>query len=108
MKVFLLTKSPESERTKLCFRLIARSPDAVIYLAGDAVYCLLDRGAGPTRETDPEPGAFLPQRRIFACQEDLQARGVSSDGNGRAIVLDDFYERLVEDIMKEDCQAYSF
>lgn len=108
MKVFLLTKSPDSERTKLCFKLIARSPDAIIYLAGDAVYCLLDRGESPAKDADANPGAVLLQQRTFACKEDLQARGISFDGNGKAIVLDDFYERLVEDIMKDDCQAYSF
>jgi tRNA 2-thiouridine synthesizing protein B len=108
MRVFILTKSPESERTKLSFKLIARSPDAVIYLAGDAVYCLLSKRDDPARKDDPEFRAFLPGQRIFACQEDLQARGISPDEKGKAVVLDDFYERMVEDIMKDGSRAYSF
>lgn len=104
MRVFLLTKSHQSERTKLCLQLIARSPDAVVYLAGDAVYCLL--GEGTANEADLVPGGLLSGHRTFVCKEDLLARGVSS--NGKAVTLDDFYDRLVEDIMKEGSRAYSF
>ena len=41
MRVFLLTKTPNSERTKICLRLVASSVDAIVYLAGDGVYNLL-------------------------------------------------------------------
>jgi tRNA 2-thiouridine synthesizing protein B len=43
MRIFLLTKTPQSERAKLCLRLLASSVDAVVYLAGDGVYNLLGR-----------------------------------------------------------------
>lgn len=120
MRVFLLTKSPQSERTRLCLQLIARSPDAVIYLAGDAVYSLLGDGESLANGSGPDSQAnrssqsgqaltaatSVPAHRIFACMEDLQARGVCPDG--KAVVLDDFYDRLVEDIMKDGSRVYSF
>ena len=117
-----MTKSPQSERTRLCLQLIARSPDAVVYLAGDAVYSLLGDGESLANGSGPDSKAnqssqsgqagqalaamFVPAHRIFACREDLQARGVCPDG--KAVVLDDFYDRLVEDIMKDGSRVYSF
>jgi tRNA 2-thiouridine synthesizing protein B len=114
MRIFLLTKSPQSERTRLCLQLIARSPDAVVYLAGDAVYNLIGDGEslaiGPANQASQAGQALtaapLPAHRIFACREDLQARGVCPDG--KAVVLDDFYDRLVQDIMKDGSRVYSF
>ncbi len=96
--IFLLTKPPESERSKLCLRLMERAKDAVLYLAGDGVFNLLvDSLAVPTA---------LPPSRIYACREDMQARGVKSAG--RATVLDDFYDRLVVDMMDDGNKVYSF
>ena len=119
MRIFLLTKSPQSERTRLCLQLIARSQDAVVYLAGDAVYSLLGDGeslaigaspANQSRQTGQAgqalASASVPIHRIFVCREDLLARGVCPDG--KAVVLDDFYDRLVEDIMKDGSRVYSF
>lgn len=114
MRIFILTKSPQSGRTRLCLQLIARSPDAVVYLAGDAVYSLLGDGeclaTGPANQASEAELALtaapLPAQRIFACREDLLARGVCPDG--KAVVLDDFYDRLVEDIMKDGSRVYSF
>lgn len=114
MRIFLLTKSPQSERTRLCLQLIARSSDAVVYLAGDAVYSLLGDGEclaiGPANQTGQAgqalASASVPIHRIFVCREDLLARGVCPDG--KAVVLDDFYDRLVEDIMKDGSRVYSF
>lgn len=93
--VFLLTKPPFSERARFCLRLIAQSEDAVLYLAGDGVYMLLE-------------GALenLPLNRIVACKEDLEARGVQA--GDKTVVLVDFYERLVEDAMNKDSKLYAF
>jgi tRNA 2-thiouridine synthesizing protein B len=117
MRVFLLTKVPHSERTRLGLRLIARSPDAVVYLVGDGVYNLLDDGEGEAivagRAANlvgqvAQPGQALaelvPRQRIFACREDLLARGLLADG--KANVPADFYEHLVEDMMREGSQVY--
>lgn len=96
--IFLLTKPPEDERSKLCLRLMERTKNAVLYLAGDGVFNLLgDSLAVP---------AALPPSRIYACREDVQARGVKSTGG--AIVLDDFYDRLVADMMDDGNKVYSF
>jgi len=67
MRIFLLTKSPQSERTRLCLQLIARSPDAVVYLAGDAVYSLLVDGESLANGSGPDSQAN---------QLDKLARGV--------------------------------
>ena len=89
MRIFLLTKTPHSERTRLCLRLVASSEDAVVYLAGDGVYNLLGQALA----------SALPGHRILACREDLEARSVSAEG--KANVPADFYESLVDDMMRE-------
>lgn len=94
--IILLTKPPHSERTKLCFCLIDGSKsNVVLYLVGDGVFNLLSRSID-----------VLLQDRIFACKEDMDARSVQLEGI--AILPDDFYERLVEDVMGEDNKVYAF
>ncbi len=87
--IFLLTKPPSSERAKLCMLLIMRSDDAILYLAGDGVYNLLGDSL-----------AALPKERILACREDVEARGIQA--GDRAMIVDDFYERLVNNIMHSE------
>lgn len=94
-RIFLLTKPPEDERSKLCLRLMEHTKDAALYLAADGVFNLLGDSL-----------AALPPSRIYACREDVQARGVKSTGG--AIVLDDFYDRLVVDMMNDGNKVYSF
>ncbi len=94
--IILLTKPPHSERAKLCFRLIEGSKvNCVLYLAGDGVFNMLSRSID-----------LLQKDCIFACKEDMDARGVQSEN--AAILPVDFYERLVEDIMVGSCKAYAF
>jgi tRNA 2-thiouridine synthesizing protein B len=95
-EIFLLTKPPQSDRTKLCLRLMERSRDPVLFLAGDGVYNLLD-------------AAFLealPEVRVLACREDLEARGVQA--GERAAVPENFYEHLVEETVSEASRIYTF
>jgi sulfur relay protein TusB/DsrH len=109
-----LTKTPHSERTRLCLRLmagLAGSVDTLVYLAGDGVYNLLGQN-GPyctgqaANRMDKTLSALLPRDRIMACREDLMARGVSADG--KATVPDDFYEKLVDDMMEEGSRIFTF
>jgi sulfur relay protein TusB/DsrH len=72
------------------------SKNAVLYLAGDGVYILLDAASLKA----------LPKECILVCKEDLQARGVQDEG--RATVPDNFYELLVEDIMLEGNRIFAF
>lgn len=95
MDIFLLTKPPQNPRSELCFKLIQRSRDARLYLAGDGVYCLLNDLKG-----------VLQSERIFACKEDMEARGIPRKDGVNA--CDNFYERLVKDTMEERNGAYSF
>ena len=106
-----MTKTPQSERTRLCLRLLAKSQDAVVYLAGDGVYNLLGRDEpGGIRQAanraDKALTGLVPRHRILACREDLEARGVSADG--KATVPADFYDRLVDDMMREGSRIYTF
>ena len=95
MDVFLLTKPPKSERSELCLKLLARSERSRLYLAGDGVYHLLSRASD-----------LPPSCEVLACKEDLAARGVVP--RRRAEVLEDFYERLVEDSMERDGNLFTF
>ncbi len=93
--IFLLTKPPKNSRSELCFKLIRRSQDARVYLAGDGVYCL-----------QSDILDVLPHERVFACIEDVEARGIPRKEGVN--VHGDFYEKLVEDMMEEKNRFYSF
>lgn len=93
--IFLLTKPPHSARTRFCLQLIAQSEKAILYLAGDGVFNLLEK--------DLEA---LPQDRILASKEDLHARGVQA--GDKAIVPSDFYEQMVGDVTYERRRLYTF
>ncbi len=93
--VFLLTKTPESDRSKLCMKLLARSERARLYLAGDGVYHLLE-----------DKAVFPPSCEIFACLEDVAARGVVARKEVK--VLEEFYDTLVEDVMEATGRFFSF
>lgn len=92
--VFLLTKPPSSPRSEICLKLAARSGNSRIYLAGDGVYHLLSGIEG------------LPGCRIYACQEDIEARAIGN--RERIIAPDNFYAAFIEDIMEHCRHAYTF
>lgn len=92
--LFLLTKPPLSTRSELCLKLISRSENARIYLAGDGVYHLL---AGIEEQSE---------FKIYICKEDLEARAIRA--GEKVVVLDDFYATLIEDIMECCRHAYTF
>ncbi len=93
--IFLLTKPPCSDRARFCLRLIARSENAIVYLAGDGVYNLFEKAL-----------EALPRYRVLACREDLEARGVQA--GDKTTVPADFYERLVNDAMNKNSRIYTF
>lgn len=95
-EIFLLTKPPHNDRAKLCFHLMEHSKNAVLYLAGDGVYNLL---AATSLKA-------LPRERIFTCKEDLEARGL--EAGKRAIVPEDFYKFLVDDMISDSIRIYAF
>ena len=47
-----------------------------------------------------------PKKRVLACKEDLEARGVQA-GEG-VIVPENFYELLAVDMISEGSRIYSF
>lgn len=99
LDVFLLTKPPLSSRADLCLKLVARSKNAKIYLAGDGVYHLL---AGIEE---------LPGCKVLACQEDLEARISSKEetsDKGKYEIPENFYASLIEDIMEHCERMYTF
>ena len=100
-EIFLLTKPPHSDRTKLCLSLMRLSENGVLYLAGDGVYNLLVYNL----LGEALPGD-LTRERIFACREDLEARGVQA--GERAIVPENFYELLVGNAILEGSRIYTF
>ena len=93
--IFLLTKPPQSDRTKLCLQLIEQSGNPVLYLAADGVYNLLD--AASLKE--------LPLKRIVASKDDLEARSVQA--GVQVIVPDNFYELLIGEMMSEGSRIYT-
>lgn len=94
--IFLLTRPQDSERTKLCFRLIEKSNNPVLYLAGDGVYNLLSGNLD-----------FLAHERIYACKEDMEARGVVNPADAISLPCD-FYGHFVKDVMLCSHRLYTF
>jgi sulfur relay protein TusB/DsrH len=91
--IYLLTKPPKSDLARLCHKLLAQSDDAVLYLAGDGVYNLIDGNI------DAFEAYALPRKRIIACKDDMDARGIPI--SEKVTVPSNFYEQLVEDMMDE-------
>lgn len=93
--VFLLTKPPHSTRAELCLKLAVRAGNSRLYLAGDGVYFLLS-----------EIENTLPECRVYACKEDIKARGIRA--GEKVIVPDDFYATFINDIMEHCRHGYTF
>jgi tRNA 2-thiouridine synthesizing protein B len=114
MRIILLTKTPRSERARLCLQLLAGlagSVDVMVYLAGDGVYNLLgpeepDATCQTASQIGKSLSALLPRDKIMACREDLAARGVSAGDKAR--VPTNFYGLLVDDMMEEGNRIYTF
>jgi sulfur relay protein TusB/DsrH len=70
-------------------------------LAGDGVYNLLGETINALKIFE-----ILPREKIVVSKEDLEARGVLAEDN--TIVTTYFYERLVEDMMKENNRIFVF
>jgi len=94
--IFLLTKPPHSDRAKLCLHLIEHLDNASLYLAGDGVYNMLEF----------DLLRAVSEKRILACKEDLEARGVQAEEG--VMVPENFYEHLVKDMASEGSQIYTF
>jgi tRNA 2-thiouridine synthesizing protein B len=75
--------------------MIKNSGNAILYLVGDGVYNLVSISL-----------EILPKDRIFACKEDMDARGIRA--REKATVLAEFYEHLVEDVMGSSDRVYTF
>jgi sulfur relay protein TusB/DsrH len=91
--LFLLTKPPGSTRAELCFKLVERSSDPIIYLFGDGVFHLLS-------------AQKIPAGRIIVCKDDALARGVPAEAG--AYGQDEFYDRLVNEMMETSDHVYTF
>jgi hypothetical protein len=91
--LFLLSKPPGSIRAELCFKLMERSDNPVIYLVGDGVFHLIG-----TQQ--------IPAVRIITSKDDASARGVPVKAG--AYGQDEFYHRLVHEIMETSDHVYSF
>ena len=94
-EIFLLTKPPHNDRTRLCFKMIESSENAILYLVGDGIYNLMNSSL-----------EVLPWTRIFVCKEDMDARSVQA--KGKATILADFYQHFAEDIMGLRRRIYTF
>ena len=94
-EIFILTKPPHNDRTRLCVKMMQNSANAILYLVGDGVYNLMSSSI-----------EILPKESIFACKEDIDARGIKA--REMAIVLAEFYEHLVEDVMSSSDRVYTF
>jgi tRNA 2-thiouridine synthesizing protein B len=94
-EIFILTKPPIASRSELCFKLMERSENAKLYLAGDGVYHLLNMSAMP-----------ITTEETVACGEDILARGLPITDD--IVIPEDFYGQLVRDMMENSIKVYIF
>jgi hypothetical protein len=92
--LFMLTKPPGSARAKLCLELVKRSRDPVLYLFCDGVFHLVGKQE-------------LPKARIVICRDDALTRGVPIEDDSTCS-QDEFYERMVHDMMEDADRVYTF
>lgn len=92
--LFMLSKPPGTTRAKLCFDLLKRSDDPVLYLCCDGVFHLIRKQE-------------IPDTRMVICRDDALTRGVPV-GDGNALDQNEFYEHMVRDMMENADQVYTF
>ena len=92
--LFMLSKPPGSTRAKLCFEFVKRSDDPVLYLFCDGVFHLIRKQE-------------IPKARLVVCRDDALTRGVPIEDES-AFGQDEFYERMVHDMMENVDHVYSF
>ncbi|NYT02593.1 MAG: hypothetical protein GKC10_07540 [Methanosarcinales archaeon] len=93
--LFLLTRPPGHHRADLCLRLVERSRNPRLYLAGDGIYNLLCL-----------PAHLNGRGRVVACREDALARGL---GDCReAAYPDDFYRELAREMLGDRVKMFVF
>lgn len=105
---FLLTKTPSEEgyNTFLKFIEIYAANDLTIYLLGNGVYNFR-MNYGPSEHL-MELLENSPSHSIYACEDDLEARGIGKETLFEGVVTFKTYDTIVVDIMENQDQIFSF
>lgn len=103
---FIITKTPQdkgfSSFTKL-LHLYQKSHNLVIYLLGNGVYCATHGHI----HTDLMH-KMAQKHEVLACQTDLLSRGIDKQHLIKGVGFFTDYDDLVEDLMEEIDQVFSF
>ena len=94
-RYLLADQTTDKPQSKIMSEAPGGFGDARIYLFGDGVYNLLG-----------EIASILSGDRIYACREDMIARGVIA--REEIAVPEDFYVAMTKDIMESNNQVYVF
>jgi tRNA 2-thiouridine synthesizing protein B len=105
---FLLTKTPSEEgyNTFTKFIEIYSTNDLTVYLLGNGVYNFR-RNYGPS-ENLMKLLEKSPSFKIYACQDDLEARGIGKETLFNEVIIFKDYNKIVVDIMENQDQIFSF
>lgn len=105
---FILTKTPSEEgyNTFVKFIEVYQHNDLTIYLLGNGVYNF---------RMNFEPSEHLmelleksPSFIIYACEDDLGARGIAEETLFEGVITFKSYDTIVLDIMENQDQIFSF
>ena len=110
MKIgFILTKTPSEEGFKTFLRFLEiyiKNEDVSIYLLGNGVYGFIE-GQSKSQKLMSILGDFKPSK-VYACLDDLNARGLKDNKLIRHVESFDTYDEIVQDIMENMDQVFSF
>ena len=106
---FILTKTPSEEgfRTFLKFlEIYIANEDVSIYLLGNGVYCFVEGQSKSLRLMNMLQKSKAS--KIYACLDDLKARGLNANKLFDYVESFDTYDKIVHDIMENMDQVFSF
>ena len=105
---FILTKTPSEEGFKTFLKIlkIYATEEITIYLLGNGVYSFRKEHK-PSKEL-MELLEKSRSHKIYTCQDDLEARGISVETILNNVLPFESYDTMVLDIMENQDQVFSF
>ena len=106
---FILTKTPSEEgfRTFLRFlEIYIANEDVSIYLLGNGVYCFIEGQSKSQRLMNIIQESKAA--KVYACLDDLKARGLNDNRLIDYVESFETYDRIVNDIIENMDQVFSF
>lgn len=107
---FILTKTPAEEGYNTFIRfldLFIESDNIIIYLLGNGVYNFRKMHL-PSEELMKRLNGSKRESKIFACLDDMKARGINEEMLLGDVVTFESYNELILNLMEKMDQVFTF